>query len=762
METYDVFILTGEYRDTDQGHELVFYGRSEELGPVVMVFDQHKPVFFLDAEEKLPALDFKFERKSLKLETFRGRAVQGIYFDAGADQRFAEDRFKATGVRQFESDVRPPERFLMERFINGMARVAGEPEKDGAITRFHNPKIKASSAPTPELTLVSLDIECGVTEDKLYSIGLHFKGRGKEVKHVLMLAGQQREVNEELTFYPTQRDLLNAFFAWMEEHDPDLIIGWHVVGFDLLYLERKCRDLSLTLDIARDNGKCVLTDKPGAGAYADISGRVVIDGIPAMRGCGFSFPNYKLETVAQSILQAGKLIASDHNKVSEIERQFREDKEALARYNLEDCVLVTQIYEKIDLVSLMIERTRTSGMLLDALGLPTGALDHFILPKLHRKGLVAPATKSDVVPINLSTDSSLEPKPGIYQHVARLNFVNVLPSLVRVFKIDPLARAKSDVNPVMLPSGQRFSSTEHLLPELFEALMAYQAESRKGKNRVAVKACDLTMKQICNALGHKNCRFYEPDILLALSAAESWLVKETVTWLEKEGYEVAFADKEILLVNLREGETETAGPQLAGRLNTFWQNKLMQEFGLSSIEVAYDSHYAMLLVPPVKLKEGAPIRRFAAQKNGELVLEGIESVLNDWTDLARDFSEEMMRQLFADQEAVEPWMRGELERVKSGELDAAMIFRKKIRKDVSEYGKTPPPHIRAARMLEKPGREVRYVFTKRGPEPVDINPGDYDYDHYINKQLEPVADLILGLSEKKLSKLEEPEQMGLF
>ena len=523
----------------------------------------------------------------------------------------------------------------------------------------------------------------------------------------------------------------------------------------------------MTLDIARDKGKVVLTDKPGGGAYAAISGRVVIDGIPAMRGCGFSFPNFKLETVSQAILQTGKLIASNHNKISEIERQFREDKPSLARYNLEDCVLVTQIYEKVSLIPLMIARTRTSGMLLDTLGLPTGALDHFLLPKLHRKGLVAPAPRGEVALLTLPTDSTLDPKPGFYEHVARLTFVNVLPSLVRVFKIDPLAKARAEVNPVTLPFGQRFSSTEHLLPELFEALMAYQAESKRVGNQVAVKACDLTMKQICNGLSHKNCRYYEPDLLLALNAAEGWLVKETVTWLKTQGYEVPFADKEVLLISLKSGETQAAaGQRLAERLNTFWQQKLKAEYGLSSIEVAYDCHYNKLLVPPVRVKDGAPIRRFAAMQanpNGDaLVLEEMDSVLAEWTDLARDFCEEMMALVFSDQDAVQNWMRVQLTNLKSGASDVALVFRKKIKKDVNEYGKTPPPHIRAARLLDKPGREIHYVFTKRGPEPVQLKPLDYDYDHYISKQLEPVADLFLGLSYKKLSKLEEPEQMGLF
>lgn len=765
MEAYDVFILTGEVRDEDGKHELRFYGRNAELGPVLLHFDQHKPVFFVDAEEKLPALECEYERKPLQLATFGGRAVEGLYFSSGADQRAADERFRATGVRHFEADVRPPERFLMERFINGMARVAGEHRQDGKIAVFDNPKIKASSAPIPELSLVSLDIETGVTEDKLYSIGLHYKRGAVEEKCVYMLADRHRQVNETLTFFPTQGELLKAFFAWMAEKDPDLLIGWHVVGFDLLYLERRCKELSLKLDIARGDGRVTLVERP-SGSFAEISGRVVLDGIPALRGCGFSFPNFKLETVARSLLHTGKLIASDHNKVSEIERQFREDKESLARYNLEDCVLVTDIFEKVQLIPLMLERTLTSGQLLGQLGLPTAALDHYYLPRLHRRGLVAPAQRGEIVPITPPTDRSQEPKPGCYRHAARLDFVNVLPSLVRVFKIDPLALAKADIQPQTSPSGHRFSATEHLLPELFEQLMQQQAQAKAQGNLARAQACGLTMDQICAGLAHKNCRFYEQDLLLAQSAAESWLVRHSVEQLESAGYEVVFADREVLLVHLAAGATLGGGHRAAQTLNEFWQRKLKAEFGLSSIEVAYRCHYENLLIPPKGRGEGEVVRRYIAQKfvdgESELVIEGLESLLSDWTELARNFCEEMVQVQFSDAEGLEAWLRRQIERLKHGEFDQSLVYRKKILKDLDEYGKTPPPHIRAARLMAKPGREVRYVYTKRGPEPVELNPTDLDYDHYLTKQLEPVADLVLGLSDKKLSKLEEPEQLGLF
>ena len=62
-----------------------------------------------------------------------------------------------------------------------------------------------------------------------------------------------------------------------------------------------------------------------------------------------------------------------------------------------------------------------------------------------------------------------------------------------------------------------------------------------------------------------------------------------------------------------------------------------------------------------------------------------------------------------------------------------------------DYTKNVPPHVRAARKLEQfDGRLFSYVMTTAGPEPVQKKSNaPYDYDHYSQKQLTPIADMVL-------------------
>ena len=77
---------------------------------------------------------------------------------------------------------------------------------------------------------------------------------------------------------------------------------------------------------------------------ARIPGRAALDGINMVRSAYVKADDYSLSTVAHQILGRKKLIEeSGSEKAKEITRQFYEDKESFALYNLEDTKLVHEI-----------------------------------------------------------------------------------------------------------------------------------------------------------------------------------------------------------------------------------------------------------------------------------------------------------------------------------------------------------------------------------------------------------------------------------
>jgi len=390
-QTAKVFILTGEWMDVKGRNLLKFTGISNEYGPVEINVTNN-PVFFVKRSSDTSELKVSNRRKEVKLKNFEEQDIDALYFNTETDLRTAAEELEDIAIINYESDINPTRRFLMERFINAQVKVTGNAEKKGNLLIFTNPQIEPTEV-TPQFVVASIDIETGNNNTILYSIAVHLTGKSGEEKIVFLQSDKKETLPGNFYLFKSEKELLQNFITWFNKADPDIIIGWHVIGFDLMFLESKCNEFQIPFNLARGNGRVSLRSHKPRGYFASISGRVVIDGPPALRSSFFTFEDYRLETVAQEMLAEGKSVTPDQNKVEEIERLYKEDKAALAEYNLKDAELVTDIFNKSGLIDLSIRRSQLSGLLMDQLGMMTAAFDHFYLPKLHRAGYVAPNVK---------------------------------------------------------------------------------------------------------------------------------------------------------------------------------------------------------------------------------------------------------------------------------------------------------------------------------------------------------------------------------
>jgi DNA polymerase-2 len=81
---------------------------------------------------------------------------------------------------------------------------------------------------------------------------------------------------------------------------------------------------------------------------------------------------------------------------------------------------------------------------------------------------------------------------------------------------------------------------------------------------------------------------------------------------------------------------------------------------------------------------------------------------------------------------------------------------------MSDYTKNVPPQVRAARMLSTGEAVVRYIITRSGPVPVELNPRNIDYQHYIDKQLKPITDSVMGLLGESFDSIINSDQLSFF
>jgi DNA polymerase II len=764
----DVFLLTGEWSDYSGKNVLKFIGTSDELGAVEISITNNRPVFFIERTSNINPSIKTYLRKETLLKNFNHQPVDAIYFNTQKELSTLAETLYQSEIKTFESDVDPLRRFLMEKNINSQLRITGVTEQKNSITRFINPTIEPCEI-TPNFIIASIDIETGAKTNQLYSIAVHITGKKGEHKKVFMIGDKPKRSPDFIFYFADERDLLTNFFNWFKEIDPDIIIGWHVIGFDLLFLDNKCRELGISLDIARSNGRVFLRQRKPSGYYISVTGRVVIDGPSMLRASFFNFEDFKLETVAQELLGTGKTITPDENKIEEIDRQFKEDKVALAEYNLQDAVLVTDIFKKTGLIELSVRRAQISGLLMDQLGMMTAAFDHFYLPRLHKAGFVAPNLKDIHTSEHAAGGYVIDPNPGIYENIIVLDFKSLYPSIIQSFKIDPYSLLMKDVDTIETLNGYKFSASLHILPDFIDELMKLRDIAKKKKDKQLSQAIKILMNSFYGVMGSYGCRFYHPDLPRAITGSGHKLLLGSKDYLERKNLKVIYGDTDSLFVMLNDisaDNGETQGKKVVKELNVYWKNKLKKEFKVESyLELEYEKYYKKFVITPARGADIGAKKRYAGliEKEGKETIEfvGMEFVRSDWTKLAKEFQIELYEKIFKGED-VEDWIRELIQKLKSGKLDDKLIYRKRLRKEVEDYTKNVPPHARAAKLLNEPRDIIYYAITQRGPIPIELKHNDFDYDHYIEKQLKPIADSVLSLLGKNFDDIAGNDQLSFF
>jgi len=408
-------------------------------------------------------------------------------------------------------------------------------------------------------------------------------------------------------------------------------------------------------------------------------------------------------------------------------------------------------------------------MLMDELGMMTAAFDHFYLPKLHRAGYVAPNVKDIPTSEHAAGGYVMEPEPGIYNDVVVLDFKSLYPTIIQTFKIDPLARLHPENETIETLNGYKFSGAEHILPDFIDGLMEQRSIAKNKNDKQLSQAIKILMNSFYGVMGSFGCRFYHPHLPTAITGTGHRLLLGSKDYLKENGYKVVYGDTDSLFIQLKKDEGKEAaqnGMRIANDLNNHWKEKISAEYGLTSqLEIEFEKYYRKFIITPARGSEAGAKKRYAGlvSDNGNEKLEfvGMEFVRSDWTRLAKEFQVELYTKVF-NEEDVEEWIKEIVNKVKAGEYDEKLVYRKRLRKDVDDYVKNIPQHVKAARLLPEAVGTVYYVITKRGPIPIELKHNDIDYQHYIEKQLKPVADSVLVLLGKSFDSIVQSDQLSFF
>ncbi len=763
------FIIYPTYKIINGKACVLLYGRLDN-GHSFLTINEFKPYFFIETKSLKKSLKIeKFEYEETKLKNFQGELMTKIILDSPKDISELRNELKESKITTYESDIRYPIRFLMDHDIQGSIEIDGDYEMHDTLDRvYKNPEVKKTDYSPKNLKVFSFDIESDKKGKQIYCISAYSKNYKKSI-----IVSKKKLPG--VISCNTEEELLERFHDELLAFDPDIITGWNVIDFDLEFLKKKFKKYNLPFILGRDNSisKLRIESNFFRTSKAEITGRVVLDGIDLTKSSFIKLENYKLDTAAQELLGKKKIIQSTgKEKYEEIDHLYKNNQKKLIEYNLLDAELAYSVVMKADLIDLAIQRSLLTGMPLDRVNASIASLDMLYIPRARKKGLVSPSKFDADREARIKGGYVMESRPGIYDNVIVLDFKSLYPSIIRTFNIDPSSFSeKKKPGYVESPNKAYFENKDGILPEIIKDLWKSRDKARKQKNELARYAIKILMNSFFGVMANPTCRYSDLKIANAITHFGQKLIKQTADKIKDSGYDVIYSDTDSVFVNTKEtseAKAEQIGKKLEKEINEFYKKHIKKEYKRDSyLELEYEKLYTRFLMPRVRGKEEGAKKRYAGllKKNGkeELSIVGLETVRSDWTNAAKKFQGELLDRIFHKKE-VTGFIKKFVEDLRKGKYDEDLIYRKSIRKDLDEYVKITPSHVKAARKLKKlDSNIIEYYLTTDGPEPIQALKHKIDYEHYVNKQIKPIADTVLSFFDTTFEDLlDGNKQTSLF
>jgi DNA polymerase-2 len=759
-------ILQATYRIANQtGGRRVpvvyLYGRLEDGGTFLVRDDRQQPHFYIPTTAAARAQTNEgIHPTPTAKRDFGGAPVSRIGVTIPSDVPAIRDRLHTNGIDTFEADVRFPVRYLIERGIKGACGIEGNatPGADagiGVTLVFDNPQLTPTQVKI-EPRVLSFDIETDPKAERLLALSMY----GPGIDEVLIVDGSGRPMPEKAIRCVDERAALTAFCDRVRELDPDVFTGWNTIDFDFTVLQRIATRLRHPFVLGRDAGEIRIRRAEGyfGSGQATIPGRLVLDGIDLLRGAFVRMEDYSLDAVAREVLGEGKALESNaKDRLAEIIHNYRHNLPAFALYARTDARLAFDIVSKLDLIRLAFARSQLAGMTPDRVAASIASFDFVYLSELEKRSIVAPTVRSDDSRVFAAQQGGhvLEPVAGLHRNVWVFDFKSLYPNIIRTFNIDPLSyvEAPQAGDDLIETPGGSFKRAPAILPGILDDLFPRREAAKKAGDAVAAQSIKILMNSFYGVLGTSACRFYNPALANSITGSGREMLLWSKRWFEDAGFRVLYGDTDSLFVGSGsiESPPPEQGPALAAKLNEELTSYIQNRWRVTSrLELEFEKTYLRLILPHARHSTRGASKRYAglvrAGDKATVEFVGMEVVRSDWTALAKQVQRELYQRLFTDQ-PVEIYLADIVKTVRDGALDKLLVYRKSLRKGAETYTATTPPHVAAARKSRTPARGrkvIEYVMTTGGPEPLDNIQHPPDREHYVSRQIRPVAEPVLA------------------
>jgi len=158
------------------GVELIFWLASD-VGPLRLRFFGQEAVCFFPTQQQAQVEEILspitgWRIAATQLQNFDTEPMSALYLKSQRKLFDMRSRFAQKDIRVAEADLKPTDRFLMERFITASVSIEGSLDENDSFNDIVPSNLRATEY-RPQLSAVSIDIETDSQASTLYSIAIY-------------------------------------------------------------------------------------------------------------------------------------------------------------------------------------------------------------------------------------------------------------------------------------------------------------------------------------------------------------------------------------------------------------------------------------------------------------------------------------------------------------------------------------------------------------------------------------------------------------
>lgn len=539
-----------------------------------------------------------------------------------------------------------------------------------------------------------------------------------------------------------------------QEFDPDVVFSFGGNTFDWPYLIKRGGKTKAKLSVGRDDGPA----RQSLYGHFSLTGRANVD-LVDFSGDLYDVKIKTVENVAKFLGVEASTPAIDETEY--YDRWNGDDRPTLVEQMRAKAASVFNVGE--DALDYTLQLSNLSALPPDqVLAAAVGfRVDSYLMMEAHRLGELIPAREElNIIPYKGAI--VLEPSVGLHDRVAVLDFSAMYPSLMVKYNISPdtlVERAGEDVFEVP-EVGHHFRTNP---PGLYKIVLSQLIASRQAAKREAaktprgtpehkiLKAREKATKVITNATygyaGWAGSRWYSREVAESAAALGRDTINKSIDLAKELGLKVLYGDTDSLFVEYKET-----------LVNQFIK-EIYRNLGL---EINLGQLYKRILFTEAKKKYAGLL------DDGVLDVVGMEAIRGDWSNLARNVQNEVLKLVLEDANPsrAKSYVMNLVKDLGSAKVPkSSLVIWKTLTKRPDEY-EVNAPHVEVARKMAKEGwpvsvgDKVGFIITKKPgklyqkAEPhFKVSLDQVDYDYYVRNQIVPAAARVLevfGISEEDL------------